>query len=117
MEKRLPLHRIRKVIVIVIVASAAQLLSSGAMHAQVYDYPPTEVYGPFSALRLQVQPAQTEVFVDGYYAGIVDDFDGAFQRLTLTAGPHSVEIRMPGSPPVAVDLRIEPGQTMTYHVQ
>src|SRR5207249_3078585 len=65
---------------------------------------------PYGGVRIEGAPRDAQVFVDGYYAGIVDDFDGAFQRLTLTAGPHSVEIRMPGSPPVAVDLLIEPGQ-------
>ena len=36
-------------------------------------------YNPNNALgaaRLQVSPRETEVFVDGYYAGVVDDFDG-----------------------------------------
>ena len=30
--------------------------------------------------RLQVKPRNAEVYVDGYYAGTVDDFDGALQR-------------------------------------
>ena len=32
-------------------------------------------------LRLQVFPRTAQVFVDGYYAGIVDDYDGTFQAL------------------------------------
>jgi hypothetical protein len=37
-----------------------------------------------------VSPRETEVFVDGYYAGAVDDFDGFFQRLRLPPGAHEV---------------------------
>ena len=59
--------------------------------AQVYDYPPIEAYGPLSALRLQVQPAQTEVFVDGYYAGPSKEFDGVFERLRLESGEHDID--------------------------
>jgi hypothetical protein len=36
-----------------------------------------------SSLQLQVTPRETEVFVDGYFAGRVDDFDGRFQRLPI----------------------------------
>lgn len=49
-------------------------------------------YPPDSSLRLQVSPKETEVFVDGYYAGTVDDFDGMFQRLHLERGEHEVAL-------------------------
>jgi hypothetical protein len=48
-----------------------------------YYYPFYPYYGyaydPSAHLRLQVTPREAEVFVDGYYAGTVDDFDGSFQ--------------------------------------
>jgi hypothetical protein len=31
-------------------------------------------------------PRDAEVYVDGYYAGTVDDFDGTFQRLHIDTG-------------------------------
>jgi len=34
--------------------------------------------------------------VDGYYAGIIDDFDGTFQRLHIPPGPHEITIYMAG---------------------
>ena len=55
--------------------------------AQWYPYPPLYPYRyhPMdnlrSAVRLEVTPKEAEVYVDGYYAGIVDDFNGTFQRL------------------------------------
>jgi hypothetical protein len=61
-----------------------------------------------------VKPREAEVFVDGYYVGRVDDFDGMFQRLELEAGPHRIEIRQPGLPPTSFDVRIIPGDTISY---
>jgi hypothetical protein len=53
--------------------------------------------GPrYGELRLRVRPREAEVYVDGYYAGRVDDFDGTFQSLRLTPGPHAIEIIAPG---------------------
>jgi hypothetical protein len=42
-------------------------------------------------------PRHAEVFIDGYYAGLVDDFDGIFQSLKLESGPYGVEIVAPAS--------------------
>jgi hypothetical protein len=70
-------------------------------------------------VKLRVRPKNAEVFVDGYYVGVVDDFDGTFQHLTLSADPssglsHKVEIRAPGFEPQVFDVRLQPGQTITY---
>lgn len=48
------------------------------------------------ALRLQIKPKDAEVFVDGYLMGIVDDFDGTFERLHLDAGEHTLEVYRAG---------------------
>jgi len=53
--------------------------------------------------------------VDGYYAGQVDDFDGVIQRLELESGPHRIEIRAVGFEPLVVEVRVQPGRTITYH--
>jgi|RhiMetdeSRZDD1v2_1073273.scaffolds.fasta_scaffold03854_5 PEGA domain-containing protein len=75
-----------------------------------YDY----AYG---AVRIQGAPRDAQVYADGYYAGIVDDFDGPFQRLELEAGAHQIEIRGPGLPPLTYDVNVQPGQTLTLHVR
>jgi PEGA domain len=64
-----------------------------------WGYPP--YYGgaylpPDASLKLEVKPNQAEVYVDGYYAGIVDDFDGAFQRLHVPPGEHELELYLDG---------------------
>ena len=61
-----------------------------------YAYP---YYGGFYDLallvRLQVTPREAEVYIDGYYAGNVDNFDGTFQRLSLEPGEHELQLFMP----------------------
>jgi hypothetical protein len=71
----------------------------------------------YGGVRIQNAPRDAQVFADGYYMGIVDDFDGAFQHLNLEAGAHQIEIRIPGVQPFAFDVNVQPGQTVTLHVQ
>ena len=85
---------------------------------RVYGYAPSHSYGArvyYGDVRLQVQPRDAAVYVDGYYAGVVDDFDGVFQRLTLEAGPHQIELDAPGLPPQFFDIDVDPVRTVTIH--
>jgi PEGA domain-containing protein len=63
-------------------------------------YPPYPYYGrqyiDDSSIRLQVSPKEAQVYIDGYYAGIVDDFDGVFQRLHVEAGEHDLVLYLEG---------------------
>jgi len=83
-----------------------------------YPAPPgyiTAVPGrPYGGVRIVGAPRDAGVFADGYYVGIVDDFDGVFQHMNLEAGPHRIEIRAPGYPPIEFDVNVQPGQTITY---
>jgi PEGA domain len=69
---------------------------------------------PYGGVRIQDAPRDAEVFADGYYMGIVDDFDGVFQHMNLEAGPHRIEIRANGFEPIAFDVRVVPGETISY---
>jgi hypothetical protein len=69
------------------------------------------------ALRLKVKPADASVYVDGYYVGVVDDYDGIFQRLRLDAGPHRIEMHAPEHHTLSVDVMIQPDLTITYRGQ
>ena len=75
---------------------------------------PFDANGPTGGLRLKVEPKDAEVYVDGYYAGIVDDFDGLFQHLTLVPGPHRVEVRAPGYLTLVFDVSIQAHHTTEY---
>ena len=62
-----------------------------------------------STLRIDVDPVHADVFVDGYRAGPVDDFDGMFQRLRLRPGGHQIVVFLPGYRTEAFDLYFNPG--------
>lgn len=66
------------------------------------------------SVKLKVKPRDAEVFVDGYYAGVVDDFDGALQSLKLDAGAHTIEIRKPGLESLRFDVRVQPERSITF---
>ncbi len=80
-----------------------------------YPYPytasPEAVTG---GLRLEVTPTSAQVFVDGAYAGIVDDFNGHFQHLNLTPGGHHIQITAAGFQTQAFDAYIQPDHTTDY---
>ena len=67
------------------------------------------------SVRLKVKPVEASVYVDGYYVGVVDEFDGVFQRLRLEAGPHHLEMRAPDYNTLSFDVLIQPDHTTTVH--
>ena len=71
-------------------------------------------YFDVGQLRLRVSPRHAQVFIDGYYAGIVDDFDGVLQSMKMESGPYHIEIVAPGYEPLEFDVRITPGQKIDY---
>jgi len=54
------------------------------------------------------------VYADGYYVGVVNDFDGRFQHLNLEPGPHRLEIRVENRQPISFEVNVRPGETITY---
>jgi len=64
---------------------------------------------PVIDVRLQVKPENAEVYVDGLYAGRVDDFDGFFQRLHLPEGDHEIQLYLDGYRTVRKTLSLSPG--------
>ena len=65
-------------------------------------------------LRLRVTPRHAQVFIDGYYAGVVDDYDGTFQSLRMESGGYRVQLTAPGYEPLEFNVRIIPGEKITY---
>lgn len=75
----------------------------GYSYGDYYGYPPwaySRSYryraGNVAQLRTLVEPAKARVYVDGYYAGIADDFDGIFQRLNVSPGRHDITFKLEG---------------------
>jgi hypothetical protein len=58
-------------------------------------------------LKIAATPSRAVVFVDGQYAGHVDEFDGVGKAMLLTPGQHRLRIALPGYLPfdTMVDLR------------
>lgn len=73
----------------------------------VYPYP----LHPTADVRVQAVPKQAEVFVDGYYAGTADDFDGVFKRLHTTPGGHAITLYLEGYRTVTENVYVRPGST------
>jgi hypothetical protein len=69
---------------------------------------------PYGGLRIDLPQHDAEVYVDGYFVGVVDNFDGVMQQANLEAGPHRIEIRSPEFEPIEFNVNIEPGRTITY---
>jgi PEGA domain len=61
-----------------------------------------------SSLQLQVTPRETEVFIDNYLAGRVDDFDGRFQRLHIQPGEHELTLYLDGHRKVTQTIQVRP---------
>jgi hypothetical protein len=64
-----------------------------------------------SSARLEVTPKETEVYVDGYLAGSVDDFDGFAQRLRIPSGEHELEFYLAGHRSIREKVMFQPGET------
>ncbi len=79
-------------------------------------------YGGFAvdgSLRIEVNPKdareEIEVYVDGGLAGVVNDFDGALQRLRLAPGKHEIELKLDGYETHQMTIFVERGDT--FHIR
>jgi len=76
-------------------------------------------YGDYSApdgdtgsIRLLVDQEKAKVYVDGYYAGVVDDFDGMFQRLYVSPGRHEIAIKLDGYKTARFEVYVQDDSTL-----
>ncbi len=86
-------------------------------YAYPYGYAP--LYGERAELRLLVTPKRASVYVDGFYAGVVDDYDGLFQRLPVSPGEHELVLYEAGFRTVHQRLYVSRGATLkiTYAME
>lgn len=76
---------------------------------------PRHVEAPLPGrLVLDVEPATAQIFTDGYYAGLPEDFSSTRGGLVIDAGVHRLDLSANGYEAIAVDLRVNPGQVVTY---
>lgn len=81
-------------------------------YAQPHPYP--RYYAAYSsAARIQVQPSHAEVYVDGAFAGTVDNFDGWTQRLRVAPGQRELVVYLEGYETYRRQVLFRPGATIT----
>lgn len=84
-------------------------------------------YGPYpngslqnwagASARLQVKPKNAEVYVDGYLAGTVDDFDGTLQRLNVPSGEHTLTFYLDGYQTVTQNVLFRVNKTVNIRYE
>jgi hypothetical protein len=74
--------------------------------------PPYGAWGVTSDARFLVTPRNTEVYVDGALAGVVDQYDGVFQSLRLAPGTHQITLYLDGHRRYQADVYVAPGSTL-----
>ena len=82
-----------------------------------FRYPPMYPYPAYrygfaeADLRVKVKPKDASVYVDGYYAGKVEDYDGAFERLHVEPGQHEIIVYLDGYRSLHQRLYLSPNST------
>ncbi|MGB7220639.1 MAG: PEGA domain-containing protein [Vicinamibacterales bacterium] len=100
-------------LLLALTGSFVAVLAPPANAQLVYPPPfPYRNFDPDSAVRVEVTPREAEVYVDGYYAGIVDDFDGVFQRLRLPSGGHDITVYLDGFRAFTQRVYLTPDSTL-----
>ena len=62
-------------------------------------------------------PREADVFIDGYFVGTVDDFDGNLQRLHVDAGQHELTVYHEGYHPIREKVLFRRGATLKLQYQ
>jgi len=65
-------------------------------------------------LVLETIPDLAQVYVDGFYVGLAEEFGLRGRALDLTAGPHHVELRAPGYETLTFSVMIESSGIVRY---
>ena len=82
------------------------LSRSCASGASIDVLPYVTALGKGGRLRLDVVPAEAEVFVDGVYAGHAEQFDGVSSHAAMAPGAHRIDVRAEGYQDVVLGTRI-----------
>ena len=101
------------------IAMALTLASSSFSEAQVvvggYPYPMYRYAARDAAIRFDVKPDKAAVYLDGYYAGVVDDFNSWYQRLYTSPGPHELTLYLDGYRTYTEHVYLTPDNTFKLH--
>jgi len=65
-------------------------------------------------LTFETLPDVAQVYVDGFYVGLAEEFGLRGRAIDLTAGAHQVELRAPGYETLAFSVLIAPNEILRY---
>lgn len=74
-------------------------------------------YGNAGSVDFNVKPKDSQVFVDGTYIGVADDFDGGFfgQTAILPAGKHRIRIVAPDGRTEDREIYVMPDRELNFN--
>lgn len=93
-----------------IAANAGHVTAASTLPASIA----CEASAPCGGLSFDIAPGNAQIYVDGIFAGVVDDFDDASTPLLLAPGGHYIEIRLTGFRTATFDVTISPGEVTPY---
>jgi hypothetical protein len=109
---RTQVQRLALLLVLACVASPAAAAAQW-MRPPYYPAPAWRYAAPESNLRINVKPKDASVYVDGFFAGKVDEFDGRLQRLHVAPGQHEIVVYLEGYRPLRERLYLSANSTRT----
>jgi hypothetical protein len=81
-------------------------------YVSYYPNPPLPVQ--HGGLVLETIPDGVEVFVDGFYEGLAEDFGLRGRPMVITTGTHRIELRGSGYEASTFSVVIDPGEILRY---
>ena len=84
--------------------------------AATHEYPPhrSQVAVARGGLVLQTFPDAAQVFVDGFYLGLAEEFGLRGRAVDLSAGAHYIELRASGYQLLSFSVMIRPNEILRY---
>jgi hypothetical protein len=69
---------------------------------------------PCGGVSFDISPGHAQVYVDGSFAGVADDFDAMSEPLLLVPGHHYIELRLAGYRSASFDVTITSSEVTPY---
>lgn len=87
-----------------------------SQYPQAYPTQPGTTVSPSAVggVSFEITPSNAAVYVDGQYAGVVNDFNASAQPLSLAPGRHHIELQADGFIPLGFDVDVVAGQVIPY---
>ena len=76
--------------------------------------PRAPMRGPTGGVELRIPQRDAQVYVDGDFVGLVDEFNGAGRPLELPPGRHAIEVRQNGYGTLSFDVSVTANRTTTF---